>query len=141
VHPLRVLAPVVLILLVLVAAASIPAVRHQLALSFTREPTQYSELYFTKLPRAKAGRLTVGFRIANRGDHTIRYRYTVRIAPGLTPGAVIDRGTQVVGANQVVGVAVTARVRPSKIRRIATVLLSGGSTRQIRIHARLGASS
>lgn len=139
--PARLLAPVVVIVVGLAAAAFVPAVHHQLALSFTREPTQYSELYLTKLPVAKAGRLTLGFRIANRGDHTVRYRYTVRIAPGLTPGVAVRRGTRNVAPNGVADIVVDAHVRPSPAPRTATVLLAGGTTRQIRVHARVAGGS
>lgn len=139
--PARLLAPIIVIVVGLAAAAFVPAVHHQLALSFTREPTRYSELYLTRLPVAKAGRLTLGFRIANRGDHTVRYRYTVRVAPGLTPGVAVRRGTRSLAPNEVADIAVDAHIRPSSSRRVATVLLAGGTTRQILVHARIAGGS
>ena len=67
----RVAAVLVLIVVLVAVAAFVQPVRHQLALSFTRKPTQYSELYFTQLPRSQANQLRLGFRIANRGDHDV----------------------------------------------------------------------
>jgi hypothetical protein len=133
----RALAAILLLVLGLAVAAFVQPVRHQLALSFTRQPSQYSELYFTKLPQTRAGQLTLGFRIANHGDHDVRYRYTIRLAPGTTPGVVIRSGTRLVSPNQRADITVTARVRPGAARRTATVIVAGGGSKEIRVHARL----
>jgi hypothetical protein len=133
----RVLAGIAVVLLALALALFVQPVRHQLSLSFTREPAQYSELYFTRLPRTQAGRLTLGFRIANRGTKDASYRYTIRLAPGNTSGVAIRRGTRSIAPNQVADVTVTAKVRPATGTRTATVTLAGGGTKEIRVHARL----
>jgi hypothetical protein len=136
-HARRGLAALLLIVVVVLVGAFVQPVRHQLALSFTRAPTQYSELYFTQLPRTQANQLRLGFRIANRGDHDVPYSYTVRLAPGITPGVVIKRGTTTIAPNQTRDIAVTAQIRPAKGSRTATVTLAGGGTKEIRVHARL----
>jgi hypothetical protein len=133
----RALAAIVLIVAGLGAAAFVPQIRHQLALSFTRQPARYSELYFTRLPKARAGQLSLGFRIANRGDRDTRYVYTIRLAPGATPGVVIERGTRLIKPGQVADITVQARVRASTAPRTATVIVTGGSSKEIRVHSRL----
>jgi hypothetical protein len=137
----RVLAVIGAVVIGLAIAIFVQPVRHQLSLSFTREPTQYSELYFTQLPRATNGQLTLRFRIANRGTKDATYEYTIRVAPGTTPGATIQRGTKRIAPNQVADVSITAKVRPAKGARTATVILAGGGTRQIRVHARITGST
>ena len=133
----RVLAAIAVVVVGLAVALFVPPVRHQLSLSFTREPAQYSELYFTRLPRTRNGQLTLGFRIANRGTKNASYRYSVRLGPGNTPGVAIRRGTTSVAPNQVADVTVTAKLRPATGPRTATVLVAGGGTKEIRVHARL----
>jgi hypothetical protein len=133
----RVTAVLALILVLVVIGALVQPVRHQLALSFTRKPTRYSELYFTQLPRTRANQLRLGFRIANRGDHDVPYSYTIRIAPGSSPGVVIKRGTTTIAPNHTADIAIQARIRPGKGSRTATVTLAGGGAKEIRVHARL----
>jgi hypothetical protein len=139
--PPRALAAIVLIVAGLGVAAFVQPVRHQLALSFTRQPAQYSELYFTRLPRTQAGQLGLAFRIANRGDHDVRYRYTIRLAPGTTPGVPIRHGTRLIAPGKVADITVQARVRASTGARTATVIVTGGDSKEIRVHARLARGS
>jgi hypothetical protein len=131
------LAGLAVVVVIVAVAAFVQPVRHQLSLSFTRAPTQYSELYFTQLPRTQANQLRLGFRIANRGDHDVPYSYTIRLAPGTSPGVVIKRGTTTIAPNHTADIAITAQIRPSKGSRTATVTLAGGGTKEIRVHARL----
>jgi hypothetical protein len=139
--PPRALAAIVLIVAGLGVAAFVQPVRHQLAVSFTRQPAQYSELYFTRLPRSEAGQLSLAFRIANRGDRDVRYGYTIRLAPGTTPGVPIRRGTRLIAPGEVADITVQARVRASTGARTATVIVTGGGSREIRVHARLARGS
>lgn len=133
----RALAVIILIVAGLGVATFVQPVRHQLALSLTRQPTPYSELYFTRLPRTQAGQLSLGFRIANRGNHDVLYRYTIRLAPGTTPGVAIRRGTRLIAPDRVADITVQAQVRAGTRARTATVLVAGADGKEIRIHARL----
>jgi hypothetical protein len=137
----RVLAVIAVVLIGLAIAVFVQPVRHQLSLSFTREPARYSELYFTQLPWTRNGQLTLGFRIANRGTKDATYDYSIRLAPGTAPGVAIKRGTRSLAPNQVADVTVTAKLRPATGTRTATVTLTGGDTRQIRVHARVTRST
>ena len=137
----RSLAVIAVLVVGLAIAIFVQPVRHQLSLSFTREPTQYSELYFTRLPRTQNGQLTLGFRVANRGTKDATYHYTIQLAPGSSTGVAIQRGTKTVAPNEVADVAVTAKVRPAAGTRTATVTLTGGGTKQIRVHARITGST
>jgi hypothetical protein len=132
-----VLAAIAIVVCGLALAGFAQPVRHQLSLSFGREPAQYSELYFTRLPRMRNGQLTLAFRIANRGTKDASYRYSIRLAPGNSLGVTIRRGTTSIAPNEVADVTVTAKVRKATGPRTATVTLAGGGTKEIRVHARL----
>jgi hypothetical protein len=83
----RVVAPGALLALLAVSAVAASAtVRHQIALSFVRQPDRFTELYFTE-PRqlekqGNAGNALVDFTIANHEGHTSVYPYVVTLAGG-----------------------------------------------------------
>jgi hypothetical protein len=130
-----------LLLAALVATASVltvvsfaAPVRHQLALSFTRQPTQYTELYFTHLPRTHDHLVRAGFRIANHYDHAIRYDFTIRVSDG-THAAVIRRGRKLIASGHAATLALHAQVPTALVGGTATITLAGAHGEDI--HARM----
>lgn len=75
----------VLAVVALIVVGVSPRVRHQLALSFTRQPDTYTELYFAGSPPvsstnvADQPQVTVNFVVANHENGAIRYLYLVRV--------------------------------------------------------------
>jgi uncharacterized membrane protein len=80
-----------------------PTVRHELAISFTRQPDSYTELYFTgPVPVSTAqvaGRqeITVSFAITNHEGHPSQYVYVVRVLDPSTTSTTERMGDIAVG--------------------------------------------
>lgn len=90
-------APVLVVVLALIAAAVSPGLRTTLRESFTRMPSEYTELYFTAEPSLSgtgtAARITVPVGLLHHGAKTGTYvvRAQVSIADGKTgPAAEKD---------------------------------------------------
>jgi hypothetical protein len=83
---------------ILVIALSYPReFTHQLALSFTRQATPYTELYFSdpeSLPTTLSSRVPspFGFTIANHQGHDHFYAYTVTLS-GDHRTSILEQGT------------------------------------------------
>jgi hypothetical protein len=83
-----------------IGLASWPPVRHQLEMSFKRQPQPYTELYFTAPPTATEisadqFRSNVAFGITNHEGKTTRYSYVVTFRDD---GHLIGRATGTVTA-------------------------------------------
>jgi hypothetical protein len=67
---------VLVLVLALIVVATVPAARRQLRESFTRLPTEYTELYFTAEPSVSGARITVPVGLlhhgANSGSYVVR---------------------------------------------------------------------
>jgi hypothetical protein len=124
--------PVTGLLIVLVAAAvvAVPGFRHQLALSTSRQPQHYIELYFAnthaggqQVCRATRSSVLVRFAVVSHLEHGRRLSYRVTVAPLGKRGpvrrvaghGVLKPGTTAVVARRLPrpgrGYAVTVRVR------------------------------
>ncbi|WP_330455738.1 hypothetical protein OIB37_01970 [Streptomyces sp. NBC_00820] len=56
------------------AACVLPQVRHELRASFTRLPSTYTELYFTREPSLAHGEIVAPLTLVDHGDSPGRYR-------------------------------------------------------------------
>ncbi len=80
-----------------------PTVRHELAISFTRESDSYTELYFTGptpvSPAQVAGRqqITVSFAVTNHEGRPSQYAYLVRLLDSGTTSTTEKMGYLAVG--------------------------------------------
>jgi uncharacterized membrane protein len=88
---------------VLALALLSPTGRHELAISFTRQPDSYTELYFTgptPVSTARvAGRqqITVSFAVTNHEGRPTQYAYLVRLFDSGTTSATERMGYLAVG--------------------------------------------
>ncbi|MCH5673550.1 hypothetical protein [Streptomyces gilvus] len=77
--PRRIVAAVAVALALAVAAWATPPVRKELAASFTRLPSEYTELYFTRAPVAARGTVVVPLSVVEHGPHPSPYRLRVQL--------------------------------------------------------------
>jgi hypothetical protein len=116
---------------VVVALLASPAGQRQLALSFTRQPTPFTELYFTADPPVSTTtprHPTLSFTLANHETAATTYTWVVTVVPTADRGAgVSTRGTVTlpVGSTRVVETPVTL---PSGWRRVVVTLLDRPET-------------
>jgi hypothetical protein len=106
-----------------------PGFRHQVALSFTKEPRPFTELYFTdvgRLPKhlpAGATSLTVPFTIASHERAPDDYRWQVEVNDGATTSVAATGAADVrPGSSRVVSAEVPG-VRAGHHYRITVSLL------------------
>lgn len=106
--------------LLVLLAAPLPAVRHQLELSFTRLPTPYTELWFTAAPQSTARGTATGFAVANREGRPVSYAYTVTASRA---GVELERhsGQVDVAADQVAELTVLLSARDRGRQAVETV--------------------
>ncbi|MFI9802984.1 hypothetical protein ACIHEJ_01160 [Streptomyces sp. NPDC052301] len=69
----------VLALALVTVACTVPWVRHELRVSFTRLPSTYTELYFDGTPAASHGTVVVPVAVVAHGDAPRSYRVRVRL--------------------------------------------------------------
>jgi hypothetical protein len=120
------LAMLVLVGLVL-AVAGRRTVAHQFELSFVRQPTPYTELFFAPpqpLPTGKAKTTTFRFSVHNREGRAITYEYvsTLQTAARTVP---IGHGTIVLGSDQTGTRALTMPTPRGDRRFVVSVTLVG----------------
>lgn len=102
---------------------------HQLALSFTRQATPHTELYFTD-PQTLPTKLNVPgpnrfeFTVVNHEGRARAYAYVVTLT-GSSGSTVIDKGTLSLGDNIGAGKVVDIVVTRQRAAYVVTVMLSG----------------
>lgn len=122
---------VLLIILILIAAAASLSkqVRHQLELSIVRQPTPYTQLYFSHLA-ALPGKLkvdqknTFDFTIVNDENRSYHYTYAISLDDPKTQ-VVISRGAVTIDNGSSATRAVTIVPKDRKARYLITIALEG----------------
>jgi uncharacterized membrane protein len=128
--PIRVgIGLLVLIVLIGAIAAVSKQFRHQVEISLARQPTPYTQLYFSSpsgLPsQIKVGKAnTFAFTIVNDEDRTFSYTYTVTFADPKSHG-VTSKGTLSIGDGQQVTRQVQVTPKDPKSKYVITVTLEG----------------
>ena len=103
--------------------------RHQLALSIVRQPTPYTQLYFTH-PGALPGKLKVGqkntfdFTIVNDENRAYRYTYIVMLDDS-KKHLVVSTATATINNGQSATRSVTIVPKDRKSKYLITVTLEG----------------
>jgi hypothetical protein len=129
-HKSRLLAVMAALLLASLGAMAYasPAVRHQLALTFSKLPTRYTELYFSdsrnlpyRLSRSRPNAIT--FTIANHEGKTIVYSYLVTATNRLR-AATVARQQVIIPSRGLANEKVTFSPRLRATYRIAIQLAS-----------------
>lgn len=122
-----------------VAAVEVPAVRRQLALSFTRMPTPYTELYFgdsSMLPHALSvpHAYPFTFTVANHEGRTVRYAYVVTASSRLGVAA-LARGEAVVPSGKTFSKRISFIPTQPRVAYRVSVNLSGNPPELIAFRA------
>jgi Protein of unknown function (DUF1616) len=117
------------LILIAAAAALSKHVRHELAISIVRQPTPYTQLYFTH-PGTLPAKLKVGhkgtfeFTIVNDENQTYRYTYVVTLVDS-KQHLVVSSETATVSSGQTATRSVTIAPAGSKSPYLVTVTLKG----------------
>lgn len=119
------------VILILIAAAALVSkqVRHQLALSIVRQPTPYTQLYFSHIAML-SGKLSVDqkntfdFTIVNDENRVYSYTYTVSADDSKTH-LVASREVVTIDSGSSVTRAVTIVPKDRKAKYLITVTLEG----------------
>lgn len=118
------------IVVILGAVATFPAqFKHQLEISIVRQPTPYTQLYFTN-PSALSGKLEVGkkntfeFSVENDESRTYTYTYTVTLDDSRSH-LTVSRTSATLGSGDRVTRTVTFVPKDRKSQYLVTVALEG----------------
>jgi hypothetical protein len=118
-----------IILIISITAMLSKQFRHQLELSIVRQPTPYTQLYFTS-PATLSHALkvdkenTFDFTIGNEENRTYRYTYTVTLDDSQSH-LIVGTETVTIGNGESVTLPVNVVPRDSKSRYLISIALEG----------------
>ncbi|MEY9839940.1 hypothetical protein [Streptacidiphilus sp. EB103A] len=132
----RMIAVLLTAVVVAIAAWSTPAVRQQLRASFTRLPSPYTELYFTRAPSIEHALAVVPVSLVDHGTGT--GTYSVKVWLEGSDGRVTASTTTTLVPQPDVPVSTVVRLAPPRGAFVVHVELLGHTQK---LHFRLGSSS
>jgi hypothetical protein len=117
----------VFVLVATAAALISKPLRHQIAISIVRQPTTYTQLYFSQaetLPKLLTvdKKNTIDFTIVNDENRTYRYTYTVTLADSRSH-SVVSTETVSIGTGDGVTRPVTVTPKDRKTKYLVTISL------------------